>query len=258
MTTLPRFSLTAKVAIVTGAKRGIGRTIAQLFAHAGANVVVADVVVDDGQLEAVAKEIQNLGRHSLAVQVDVTRKADVNNMVLKTLNEFGGVDILANVAGITTRVTPMDITEEEWDRVMDIDLKGCLFCAQAVGKRMIEQGKGGNIINISSTAGVKTDPNRGGYGSAKVGLIMLTKQLAIGLGQCNIRVNAIAPGPTKTELSRDMWSNPEAYKRLAAQIPLNRWAEPIEIANAALFLASDMSSFVTGITLCVDGGLTAG
>jgi len=254
---LPSLSLEGKVAVVTGGRRGLGKAIALVFAEAGANVTVADVVVEDGQLEAVAKEIQGLGRRSLAIQVDTTRKADVDNMVQKTVNEFGGVDILVNAAGISTRVTPMEISEEEWDRVMDIDLKGCLFCAQAAGKRMIEQGRGGNIINISSGAGIKANVKRAGYGSAKVGLIMLTRQLAIELGLQNIRVNAIAPGLIRTEMTRDIWGDPEISKQSTAMVPMNRWGEPTDIANAALFLASDVASYVSGITLPVDAGYTA-
>lgn len=250
---LPSLSLEGKVAIVTGGRRGIGKAIALVFAEAGANVAVADAVVDDGQLEAVAKEIQGLGR-SLAIQVDTTRKADADNMVQKTVDEWGGVDILVNAAGISTRATPMEISEEQWDRVMDIDLKGCLFCAQAAGKRMIEQGKGGNIINISSIQGIKANVKRAGYGSAKVGLIMLTRQLAIELGLHNIRVNAIAPGIIRTDMTRDIWSDPEISKQWLAMIPMNRLGEPTDIANAALFLASDAASYISGITLCVDGG----
>lgn len=251
---LPSLSLEGKVAIVTGGRRGIGKAIALVFAEAGANVAVADAVVDDGQLEAVAKEIQGLGR-SLAIQVDTTRKADVDNMVQKAINELGGVvNILVNAAGISTRATPMEISEEQWDRVMDIDLKGCLFCAQAAGKRMIEQGKGGNIINISSIQGIKANVKRAGYGSAKVGLIMLTRQLAIELGLHNIRVNTIAPGIIRTDMTRDIWSDSEMSKQWLAMIPMNRLGEPTDIANAALFLASDAASYISGVTLCVDGG----
>ena len=254
---LPSLSLEGKVAIVTGGRRGIAKAIALVFAEAGANVTVADVVIEDGQLEAVGKEIQGFGRCSLAVQVDTTRKADVDNMVQKTVNELGSVDILVNAAAILNRATLMEVSEEQWDSVMDIDLKGCLFCAQAAGKRMIEQGKGGNIINISSTAGLKPRTDLGGYSSAKTGLIMLTRQLAIELAPHNIRVNAIAPSWTRTEMSRPAWSNPEISKKILAMIPLGHWGEPTEIAMPALFLASDASSYITGITLIADGGVTA-
>ena len=255
---LPSLSLEGKVAIITGGRRGIGKAIALMFAEAGADVAVCDSVVEDGDLGAVAKEIQGLGRRSLAIQADVSRKADVDNMVQKTVDELGGVDILVNNAGIIPRATPMEVSEEQWDMVMDIDLKGCLFCAQAAGKRMIEQGKGGNIINISSVAGTEGNVNRAGYASAKVGLIMLTRQLAIELGPHNIRANAIAPSNVRTELNRDVFSDPEKSKQRMAIVPLNRWAEPVETANAALFLASDAAAYITGITLTVDGGRTAG
>jgi len=250
---LPSLSLEGKVAIVTGGRRGIGKATALAFAEAGADVAVADAVVEDGQLEAAAKEIGDLERHSVAIQVDTTHKADVENMVQKTVDELGGVDILVNAAGISTRATPMDISEEQWDRVMDIDLKGCLFCAQAAGKRMIERGKGSSIINISSTQGIKANVKRAGYGSAKVGLIMLTRQLALELGPHSIRVNAIAPGFIRTDMTRDIWDDP----KILAEIPLNHWGEAADVTNAALFLASDTASYITGVTLCVDGGQTA-
>jgi len=255
---LPSLSLEGKTAIVTGGRRGIGKAIALVFAEAGANVAVADAVVDDGQLEVVAKEIQGLGQRSLAVQVNTTRKADVDNMVEKTVNELGSVDILANVAGISTRVSPMEISEEEWDRVMDIDLKGCLFCAQAAGKRMIEQGRGGNIINMSSMVGIKAFTKRAGYGSAKIGLIMLTKQLAMELGPYGIRVNAIAPGHIRTEMTKDRWGDPRMARQSEAEVPLGRWGEPSDVANTALYLASEVSSYISGVTIPVDGGVTAG
>jgi len=251
--------LEGKVAIVTGSKRGIGRAIALVLAEAGADVVVATRVIKDASydLEAVAEEIQRLGRRSVAVQADVARKADVDNLVQKTVSELGGIDILVNSAGITTRMTPMEISEEEWDRILDTDLKGCLLCAQAAGKRMIEQRRGGSIINISSVAAITSPVNRAGYASAKLGVIMLTRQLAKELGIYNIRVNTIIPGFIKTEMSRDMWSNPEKLKKELAMIPMNRWGEPVEVASAALMLASDAASYISGIALTVDGGMTA-
>jgi len=251
--------LEGKVAIVTGAKRGIGRAIALVLAEAGADVAVATRVVKDANydLEAVAEEIRGLGRRSLAVQADVAKKSDVDNLVQKTVSELGGIDVLVNSAGITTRTTPMEISEEEWDRILDTDLKGCLLCAQATGKRMIEQKRGGSIINLSSVAAVTSPVNRAGYASAKLGVIMLTRQLAKQLGPYNIRVNTIIPGFIKTEMSRDMWSNPKKLKQELAMIPMNRWGEPVEIANIALMLASDVASYVSGIALAVDGGMTA-
>lgn len=252
---LPTLSLEGKVAIVTGGRRGIGQAIALLFAEAGADVTVADVV-DDNELASVVKEIQAQGRHSITVRADTTKKIDVDNMVQRTIKELGSVDILINAAGISTRITPMEISEEEWDRVMDINLKGCLLCAQAAGRRMIEQGRGGSIINLSSVAGIKPITIRAGYASSKIGLIMLTKQLAIELAPHNIRVNAVAPGSVITEMTRDMWDDPEAKTQIEAMVPLGRWGEASEIANAALFLASDAGSYITGITLPIDGALS--
>jgi len=175
-------------------------------------------------------------------------------MVQNTINELDSVDILVNAAGVSSRVSPMEINEQEWDRVVDIDLKGCLLCAQAAGKRMIEQGRGGNIINVSSGTGIIAFPNIGGYNCAKAALIMLTRQLAIELAPHKIRVNVMCPGNTKTDMNRDWRSDPEKSKKRLAMVPMNRFAEPVEIANAALFLASEVSSFVTGAPLCVDGG----
>jgi NAD(P)-dependent dehydrogenase (short-subunit alcohol dehydrogenase family) len=254
---LPSLSLKGKTAIVTGGRRGIGKFIALLFAEAGADVTLADIV-SDAELETTTKEIQQLGRRGLAVQVDTTRKTDVDNMVQTAVKELGGVDILINAAGISTRTTPMEICEKEWDRVMDIDLKGCLLCAQAAGKQMIDQGRGGSIINLTSVAGIKAVAMRAGYASAKIGLIMLTRQLALELAPHNIRANAIAPGLVLTELTRDMWGDPELKKQMDAMVPLGSWAEPIDIANAALFLASDAAGYITGITLPVDGGASIG
>lgn len=253
---IPSFSLEGKVAIVTGGRRGIGRAIALGFAEAGADVAVCDCVVEDGELGAVAEEIQRLGRRSLAVQTDVSRKSEVDNLVERVTEQFGAIDILVNNAGIVTAGPLVDISEDEWDRTIDVNLKGCHLCSQAAGKRMIER-KRGNIINIASQFGMRAAIERGPYCASKAGVILLTRVLAIELVGYNIRVNAIAPGAVKTPASWRWWSDPETLKQYEATIPMGRMAEPSEIVGAALFLASDASSYVTGHTLLVDGGMEA-
>ncbi len=205
---VPNISLKGKVSIVTGGRQGIGRAIALTLAGAGADVVVSDQTVADGQLEKVAGDIRRLGQRSLAVQADVSRKADVDNLVQKVMAEFGAVDILVNNAGIIVRTPLMDTPEEDWDKVIDIDLKGCYLCAQAVGRKMMAQKKG-VMVNLASTLGLKVQKNTGAYCIAKAGVIMLTRVLAVELGSYNIRVNAIAPGIVRTDFSKSIWADPE-------------------------------------------------
>ena len=250
---IPDFSLAGKVAIVTGGKRGIGRAIALAFAEAGADVAVCGRVIEDGELGAVAEEIRRLGRHSLAVQADVSQKGDVDNLVQKVMEQFGAIDILVNNAGIVIRAPLLDMSEEDWDKVIDIDLKGCYLCAQAVGKRMVERKKG-SIINITSSHAFKVSPGVVAYGVAKAGVVMLTRGLAQELGKYNIRANAIAPILVKTEMTQSRWSDPEFLKKREARIPLGRAAEPDDIIGAALFLASEASSLISGHTILLDGG----
>jgi 2-deoxy-D-gluconate 3-dehydrogenase len=251
---LPSFSLEGKVAIVTGGSKGIGREIALAFAEAGADVVVCSRALD-GQLEAVAEEIRGLGRRSLAIPTDITQKASVDNMVQRTLDEFGVIDILVNNAGILV-VTPfLEHSEEIWDLVIDTNLKGSLLCSQAVGKKMIDQKKG-NIINMSSIRGLRAGRDRVAYCVSKAGVIMMTQVMALELAPYHIRVNAIAPGWIKTQLNERLWRDPGNRKKIEATVPLGHLAEPDTIAGAALFLASDVSSYITGHTLAVDGGFT--
>ena len=250
------YSLEDKVAIVTGGKEGIGKAIALAYARAGADVAVCSRMVEDGKLQAVAEEIQELGRRSLAVRADITRRTEVDNLVQRVVDKFGDVDILVNNAGVLIMAPLLETTEEDWDETIDTHLKGYYFCCQAVGKRMVER-KRGNIVCISSVLALKATPGRGVYSIAKAGVIMLTKTLALELASNNIRVNAIAPGLVRTKMIEYLTSDAEALRQREAQIPLGRIGEPDNIVRTALFLASDASSHITGHTVTVDGGMLA-
>ena len=250
--------LADKVAIVTGGGSGIGRAIALEFARAGADVVVSSRRL--AVLESVAEEIRALGRRSLAVAADMTRKSDIDGLVQRTMTEFGRTDILVNNAGIGTYTSLLDCSEEEWDRIMDVDLKGYFLCCQAAGRRMIEQG-GGIMINVSSHAGMSTFGSFSSpYSVAKAGVNMFTTALAWELSRHNIRVNCIAPGDVKTEMTQPVWGDAETLKqheeRLQKRSPSARVAEPEEIGTIALILASEASKYITGQTIIADGGVT--
>ena len=247
----PNFSLEGKVAIVTGGSRGMGKAIALTFAEAGADVVICSRG-RDSSLDDVAEEIRGLGRRSLAVPTDISRKADIDNMVQRVVDEFGGIDILVNNAAIIILTPLVEHSEEDWDRIIDTNLKGYYLCSQAVGRRMVDQKKG-NIINMAGVAAITAAQGIGSYCIAKAGVAMLSRVLALELASYNIRVNAIAPGWVKTKFT-EPWSDPKTVKQIEAEIPLGRWAMPDEIAGVALFLASDASSYITGHILVADGG----
>jgi NAD(P)-dependent dehydrogenase (short-subunit alcohol dehydrogenase family) len=249
-------SLAGKVAVVTGGRRGIGRAIALALAEAGADVSLGDRVVDDGALEGVAEEVRKSGRRALAIQADITQKADVDSLVQKTVAEMGAIDILVNNAATNVRAPLLELNEEGWDRVIDTDLKGYYLCSQAAGKVMVKQ-KRGNIINIASTAAMDTAPKMGAYCIAKAGVVMLTRILAIELAEHNIKVNAVAPSIVKTKFSQPLWADAKTLKEIESGIPLGRLAEPEDIVGAVVFLASDASAYITGHTIVVDGGSTA-
>lgn len=251
---IPSLSLEGRVAIINGGGTGIGRSIALEFARAGADVVVTSRKL--ANLEKVAEEVRTLGRRSLAVPADITNKVDVDNMVQRVMDEFSVIDILVNNAGTIVRASLLEHSEEDWDAVLDTNLKGYYLCSRAVGKRMVEQ-KRGNIINVASVRAITADTGRASYCVSKAGVPMLTRVLALELAHYNIRANAIAPGWVKTNLNEVLWCDPETYKQLAAEIPMGRWAELGEIASVALFLASDASSYMTGHTIVADGGLLA-
>ena len=247
------FSLLGEVAIVTGGKRGIGREIALALAGAGANVAICTRVVEDGGLEAVVEEIKRLGRRSLGIQADTSRKADVERMVHKVMDQFGHIDILVNNAGALIKAGFLEMSEDVWDKHMEVNLKGYYLCSQAVAKRMVERKKG-CIINIASDLAFKAVPGMSAYCVSKAGIIMLTRALAQELGQYGIRVNAIAPGMIRTELSRPNWSDPDFLKFYETITPLGRVGELSDIAGAALLLASNASSYISGSTILVNGG----
>lgn len=250
----PNVSLEGKVAIVTGGGTGIGRGIALEFAEAGADVVVASRRLS--VLEKVSEEVKTLGKRSLAVQTDISRKTDVDNLVQRVMDEFGGIDILVNNAVIFPHAPLLELSEDDWDEAFNVNLKGYYLCCQAVGKGMVERKKG-NIINIVSVAGMRASVANSAYSIAKAGVIMLTRGLARELASYNIRVNAIAPGVVRVERSQNWLSNPEHLKQEEARMPLGRMGEPSDIGSVAVFLASDASSYMTGSTIVVDGGLLA-
>lgn len=249
------FELNGKVAVVTGGSRGIGKAIAMELAKHGADIVIADLLVKDA--EQTAKEISELGRKALVVRADVSRKREVDGLIRRTVTKFGKIDIFVNNAGIYRAGPTEQLSEAEWDKVIDINLKGYFLCAQAAGKEMIKQ-KSGNIINISSVAGIGGFANSVAYCSSKAAIILLTKALAVEWAKHNIRVNAICPGAIKTAMTDPLLKD-EAFQQMIKQkTPLGRIGKPEEIAAGALFLASEASSYVTGHSLVIDGGWTAG
>lgn len=252
--TLPSFSLEGKVALITGGSRGIGRAIALAFAEAGANIAVCSRNLPD--LEKVVEEIRQRDRQGLAVQANITSKSDVDNLVERTVQEYGTIDILVNNAAMNILAPLLDLREDGWDKIMNTDLKGYYLVSQAVGRLMVEKKKG-NIISIASTGAARAAPRMGAYCIAKAGVVMLTKVLAVELAEYNIRANAIAPSMVRTKFSQPLWSDTELLSKNLARMPLGRLAEPEEIVGAALFLASDASSFITGQTIYVDGGALA-
>jgi NAD(P)-dependent dehydrogenase (short-subunit alcohol dehydrogenase family) len=242
------------VALVTGARRGIGRAIALALAEAGADVAVSDAVIGDGLLDGVTQEITAMGRRSMAIQVDISWKEQVVKMARQAVRNLGRIDILVNCAGVwLPGQTLLECVEENWDKVIDTNLKGTFLCCQVVGQLMVAQRKG-CIINISSQVGLNPGVGGGAYSVSKAGIIMLTRQLALELSSYGIRVNAIAPGVVMTDFNKDLWANPVMADQISGSIPLGRMATPEDIAHPALFLASDASAYMTGAILTVDGG----
>jgi 3-oxoacyl-[acyl-carrier protein] reductase len=244
-------NLEGKAALVTGASRGIGREIALELARQGANVAV-NFSGSEAKANEVVDEIKGLGREAFAVKCDVSNSGEVAEMVKGTIDRFGKLDILVNNAGITRDNLLMRMKEEEWDDVININLKGVFLCTKAVTRQMMKQ-RVGRIINIASIVGVSGNPGQANYVAAKAGVIGLTKTTAKELASRNITVNAIAPGFITTDMTEKL---PEDVKiEMLKLIPLARLGEPKDIAKITAFLASDDSAYMTGQTLHIDGGM---
>ena len=248
-------SLEGKVAIVTGAKRGLGKAIALTLAKAGADVTICTRVFKDVSydLNDVAEEIRKLGRRSMAIQADVSRKDDVNSLVKRTIDEFGAVDILVNNAGGSARDRASffyETTEEIWDYVIGINLKGVFYCTRAIINHMIGR-RTGKIVNIASTSGIVGDVTRVDYSAAKAGIIGLTRALAKEVAQFGININCVSPGPTETPgvLSRP----PERIEKVIQMTGLGRLGDPEEVASLVTFLVSDRANCITGQNYVVSG-----
>ena len=244
---LPNFRLDGKIALVTGAKRGIGRGIALTFAEAGADVAICGRNIME--LEPVANEIRALGRKAINLKTDVSSKTEVENMVKAVVSEFGTIDILVNNTIIYAMGSLVDLPEANWESTINAGLKGYYLVSQAIAKHVMIPAKKGSIVNLGSTAGIRPTGWQGAYSIIKAGCMMMTQLMAVELAPYNIRVNALAPTVVKTEST-----NETLLKAFMEQLPLGRLTELSELTAAALFLASDAASYISGHVLVVDGG----
>jgi NAD(P)-dependent dehydrogenase (short-subunit alcohol dehydrogenase family) len=252
--TCEKFDLIGKVAIVTGGGRGIGKAIAMGLAEHGSDVTVCSRTKN--QLEEVSKEIEGLGRKALPIVIDLTKMSDIDRVVNETVKKFKRIDILVNNAGYVHESPAEEVKEEQWDRSMNINIKAPFFLSQRVGKIMIKKGTGGSIINITSEVVQKVELNVGPYCPAKAALNGITKVLAKEWGRYNIRVNSLAPCFVDTELNKPFMNQKDWYEAKLKLVPLGRHSVPNDLVGAAVFLASNASSYITGTTIIVDGGIT--
>lgn len=245
-----------KVVLVTGAQQGIGRATALAFAHEGADVVL-NYLDDPAAAEAAAAEIRAAGRRSLPVQGDVSRAADVERLVAAAERELGGLDVLVNNAGIFPRSPLLELTEQDWDRVHAVNLKGAFLCVQAVARRLVARNAAGAIVNLASSAAYRGAPRGAHYVASKAGVVGLTRAAALELAPLGVRVNAVAPGLTDTAQPRAGHGEAE-LAAMGLQVPLGRMARPADVAAVTVFLASDEARHITGQVVHVNGGAYLG
>ena len=249
------FDLTGKKAFVTGASRGIGRVIAVALAAAGADVAIAARSAEG--LAETAREVTALGRKAFVFPLDVTRQEDVTATVHEAIRLLGQLDIVVNNAGGMNFMVPaLDMRISGWEKVIRLNLDSTVYVCQAVGPHLRERGSG-SVINVASVAGLAAAPFLAPYGAAKAAVVSLTKTLASEWGRAGVRVNALCPGWTATDLNRMLWDTPDGGEATIATVPMARWGKPEEMAGPAIFLASDASSFMTGQVLAIDGGQTS-
>ncbi len=247
------FDLSGKVALVTGASRGLGRAMAKGLARAGADLVLC--ARNEADLATVAQEIMAMGRRALSVYLDVLDAQSVEKMLERSLQEMGCIDILVNNAGVNIRKSVVELAEEEWDKVLDTNLKGYFLVGRAVGRHMMGRGSG-KVINVASILGAVGLPNQVAYASSKGGVIQMTKVMALEWAAYHINVNAIAPTYFETPLVAALKNDPERYRFIVERTPMGRWGQPEELEGIVVFLASRASDFITGQTIFVDGGWT--
>lgn len=245
-----KYNLEGKIAVVTGASKGIGRGIAIALARQGADVVLA--ARNKSQLDEAAYEIEKIGRRAKAVCVDVTSKEQIDNMMQNIVAAFGGVDIFVNNAGITVMKRILDTLPEDIDSIFNTNLRGAIYFLQDAARQMIKQGKGGSIIIVTSINAIAPLPSQAFYSSTKAALEALMRCLASDLAKEGIRVNSVAPGAIATDMNNHF--TPEAVERVSSKIPIGRIGEPAEIADVVTFLASDAARYITGTTIIADGG----
>jgi len=241
-----------KIALVTGSSRGVGRAVALGFAKQGANVIV-NYTSNENAASEVVSEIQSMGGKAISVKADVAQKPEAENLVNSAIDEFGRLDILVNNAGFTRPAMMIKMTEDQWDQVVNIHLKGAFLCAQAAGLQMKEQ-KSGKIINVTSVAGIVGTVGQINYSAAKGGIISMTKSIARELARYNVCANVISLGIVATDMTEKIRSDEKLKEIYMNRILLKRFAEADDIAPAFVFLASDESNYITGQLLCVDGG----